>query len=267
MRSWMIAACGLALLWAGTGAAWAAPADTQNPSIPFAPPVRADGPDSTDMLAPLEPITPPVHETFQQPAFQLIGDISAARLTGGGVEIEYDKVGFHAGVWTRFAVESFFQTGVGFTYSRAKGSPKLSFVTSTQRDVPVSSWTDIFEIAVPFGQTIWESHGAAYFSWSVGPAVFRVEEVTDIDFEILEGGLPTGETGHRKDKSVHYEPGADIRLGVKGVAGGVVPVGLNAGVSFIHWNPERGKPATLDWIETHTLVRYYAGVSVGYSSR
>jgi hypothetical protein len=272
MRSWMVFLCGLVLLSVfatGTPAAPESdgPDETAQPEIPFAPPATGGGPDSSDILSPLGSITPPIHETFQQPAFQVIGDISATRLAGGDIEGEYNKVGFHAGAWTRFAVAGLFQAGAGFTFSRLKGEPETDYESPAELDSPVSSRAQIFGLAATFGQTIWEHSGSAYFSWSVGPAVYRVQEVTELDFEVLEDGLPTGETGHRKESRVHYEPGGDIRLGVKGVVRGVVPVGLNGGLSFIHWNPKRLEPTALDHMQGHTLIRYYAGVSVGYSSR
>ena len=204
-----------------------------------------------------------------QPEWQVTADVSAVWLAGGHVEDEYKSAGVHVGLWLRHRVGwgdvKKFQTGLGVTYARANGDPLYNYETPTLIDCPVDSRIDILGIVVPFGQTLWQHEGKSYFLWSVGPGIYRVHETAEIDFSEMDDGEVV-RTGRRTDSMTGWRGGVDVKIGMKGMAWGMIPIGASGGIGLIRWKPHQVQSMTLDWLDTNWLMRGYFGVSVGYST-
>lgn len=208
------------------------------------------------------------------PAWQLNTDLAVAFLTHDHVELEYDKVGYHAGVCGMGAVASWFYIGGRIDWTHSEGDPNYLYTTVYEEgeaaidslvDDPLASKVDIISVTVPVGHSVVTSDGA-HFSWSIGPGIYWVRESADIEFEEMDDDSVV-RRGLRTDSMSRLRFGGELRASIGGCVGGVMTIGVSSGIAMISWNPKQSESLGLDWLDAHYFATYYAGLTIGYLSQ
>jgi hypothetical protein len=207
------------------------------------------------------------------PAWQILGEIAWDISGRDDLRSEYLPGGVRTGVKLKFSPISSLQIGLATTYSQASGDPQYNYMITFDEDeappdsiwdVPLNTHLAILAIGLQAGQHIWIGEGPAYFTWSIGPTLFRVRERADISYTEYEDDIQIG-SGERTDEMLKWKVGADAGIGIGCPVGGGASIGATMGLSFIPWDGEQEESLALDWIESNHILLFHIGIMVGYA--
>lgn len=208
------------------------------------------------------------------PAWQANADLAIAFLTNDRIELEYDKVGYHAGMCGLRAVAPWFYVGARIDWTHSEGDPKYFYTTTYDEgeaeidslvDNPLASKVDIVGMTFPIGHSYVGSN-KAHVAWSIGPGIYVVRESADIAYSEWDGGHVAA-SGLRTDSVTKVRFGGELRLSLGGYLGGGVTLGMSSGVSLISWNPRQAESLALDWMDDTYFATYYFGLTFSYLSQ
>ena len=188
----------------------------------------------------------------------LLANISWARASGPfEVREEYRDGGVGFGLDASWVLPGRFQFGLGLGYQVARGYPEYAYETDSLIDVPERSQLSVFDLGLRGGQYV--ASGRARFSWSLGPALYWVEEKADI----TERDTLLLATGTREESLRRVRLGGDVTVAALWRVGDSGCLGLRARFFCIPWSSRPQKSLTTDFLDRRTLNGFELGLALG----
>jgi hypothetical protein len=198
----------------------------------------------------------------QKPLWQIGATASLPVFSQKAVQEEYKNKGYQVGVEGGFYLPHSLKLHLFIDYLHANGTPLYDYYVGGEiKDSPLENDLEILSIGLPIGQSFPFAAGLGFFSYGLGPALFRVHEHALI--REYEGGQPAGA---RIDRLATWKVGGEAVVAVGGVLGGRVPLSLETRFSFIPWSAAEEKSLTLDFLGTEDIGFFTFGIGIGFSS-
>jgi len=219
----------------------------------------ATGSDQTSWPAPTRQET--LFPFPEQPRWQIGATASSPVFAQKAVQEEHKNQGYQVGVETGFYFPYSLKLHLFIDYLHANGTPLYDYYVGEEiKDSPLQSDLEILSFGLPIGQSLPFAAGLGFFSYGLGPALFRVHEHALI--REYEGGLPAGV---RTDRLANWKVGGQAIVAIGGVLGERVPVSFQARFAFIPWSAAEEKSLTLDFLGTEDIAFFTFGIGIGYS--
>lgn len=189
----------------------------------------------------------------------ILTDVGCVYMSGPAeLREEYRDGGLRVGAQALVVPVGSLHVSFGLGYVHERGYPQFDYLTATQRDTPLRSSPNVFDVGLRIGQhaQIGDTMGRIY--WGLGPAFFWVYEVARLDVY----SEPSGQWLDRRFESLNRgRLGGDVAVGVSWQVAGNVHVGGQVRGFVIPWYSQGRKSLTLDFLGDRGLAGL--GVSAG----
>ena len=214
----------------------------------------------------MESTQPESYRDIKNSRWQLLIDLSIAHFANSPLWEEYHSApgdtsytpGVAIGGAIKFLPLRLLLIDASFGYAIFRGSPQYDYVIGNKTDSPQDSDLKVFNLGIGVGQLYSFAGGRGFFTWSIGPTLYKVNESTKIDMYINDDLV-----GHRTDEISVWKMGADLKIEIGGAPVDRFLLALYTRVSVVPWESNQEKSLTLDYLGHNSFTYYCIGLSIG----
>jgi hypothetical protein len=208
----------------------------------------------------------PDYRNIRDSRWQLIFGVSTPLFARSAISEEYHKyvkgkssgMGFSFDGAIKLQPSDVFLLSGTFSYAHIGGVPQYNYVIGNKIDSPQESDLDILSMGIGAGQLYSFAAGKGFFTWSVGPAFYRVNESAKIDMYVDEILV-----GQHVDEISDWKIGAALDLEIGGAPVDRFILSFYTGVSIVSWKAKEEKSLTLDFLEHSSFTFFTFGLRIG----
>ena len=227
-------------------------------------PIVSEKPSESSNL--MESIQIGGYQDIADSRWQFLLDVSIPVFARSALSEEYhyekgdssNNLGYTIGGAIKFLPMRVLLIDASFGYTHIGGAPQFDYVIGNKIDSPQESDLSIFSLGLGAGQLYSFAGGKGFFTWSIGPSLYKVNESAKIDMYIDDDLV-----GHRTDEISVWKLGADVKIEVGGAPIDRFLLALYTRVSIVPWESKEEKSLTLDYLGHNNFTFFSFGLSIG----
>jgi hypothetical protein len=215
----------------------------------------------------MESMQPEGYRDIGDSRWQLLADFSITQFGNGPLREEYHyekgdsgghNLGYSFGGAIKYLPTRILLIDASFGYTFIDGNPQYEYVIGNKTDSPQDSDLSIFNLSIGVGQLYSFAGGKGFFTWNIGPTLYKVNESAKIDMYIDDDLV-----GDRTEEISVWKLGADVKLEVGGAPIDRLLLAFYTRVSVVPWDSKEEKSLTLDYLGHSSFTYFRIGLSIG----